>query len=60
LATGFIIFSFSVFGGIQALGILISSALLVAFLTDIIMLPWLLLIVENKEDMPAAHVRNLN
>ncbi|MBU0764464.1 MAG: MMPL family transporter [Bacteroidetes bacterium] len=45
---GFAIFAFSGFGGTQALGILVSITLLVAMLTNLILLPSLLLTIEKK------------
>jgi predicted RND superfamily exporter protein len=45
---GFAIFTASGFGGTQALGILVSITLLVAMLTNLVLLPSLLLTVERK------------
>ena len=45
---GFIIFAFSKFGGIQALGILTSITLLVAMFTNLLVLPALLLTFHHK------------
>ena len=47
LFCGFLLFSFSEFGGTQALGLLISFTLLVAMLTNLIILPSLLLSFEQ-------------
>ena len=44
---GFVIFSFSEFGGTQALGILTSITLLLAMLTNLILLPSLLIVFDN-------------
>ena len=49
LIAGFIIFCFSGFGGTQALGWLTSLTLLVATLTNLVLLPVLLLIGNNKK-----------
>jgi Predicted exporters of the RND superfamily len=49
LIAGFIIFCFSGFGGTQALGWLTSLTLLVATLTNLILLPVLLLIGSKKQ-----------
>jgi predicted RND superfamily exporter protein len=46
---GFGIFSASTFGGTVALGILLSITLMVAMLCNLILLPALLLSLENKE-----------
>jgi predicted RND superfamily exporter protein len=48
LVAGFIIFCFSSFGGTIALGWLTSITLLVATLTNLILLPVLLLGMEKK------------
>ena len=48
LIVGFIIFCFSGFGGTQSLGWLTSTTLLVATLTNLILLPVLLLTRKNK------------
>ena len=48
LIAGFVIFCFSGFGGTQALGWLTSLTLLVATLTNLILLPVLLLIGSKK------------
>jgi uncharacterized protein len=44
---GFIVFTFSQFGGTQALGLLISVTLLVAMITNLVLLPTLLLSLER-------------
>ena len=44
---GFIVFTFSQFGGTQALGLLISVTLLVAMITNLVLLPSLLLSLER-------------
>jgi predicted RND superfamily exporter protein len=49
LIAGFIIFCFSGFGGTQTLGWLTSITLLVATLTNLILLPVLLLLVSKKK-----------
>ena len=49
---GFIIFAFSDFGGTVALGILTSSTLLVAMLTNLILLPALLLVFDHGKYTP--------
>jgi len=52
---GFLIFTFSAFGGTAALGTLISTTLLVAMLCNLIFLPSLLLAMErhiNKKEFP--------
>jgi predicted RND superfamily exporter protein len=51
---GFIIFAFSDFGGTVALGILTSSTLLVAMLTNLILLPALLLVFDHGKYEPDA------
>jgi predicted RND superfamily exporter protein len=48
LFCGFLLFSFSEFGGTQALGLLVSFTLLVAMLTNLIILPSLLLSFERS------------
>jgi predicted RND superfamily exporter protein len=48
LFSGFIMFSFSQFGGTQALGLLISLTLLVAMITNLVLLPTLLLSLEHR------------
>lgn len=48
LFCGFSVFTFSQFGGTQALGMLISLTLLVAMLTNLIILPSLLLTLERS------------
>ncbi len=48
LFCGFFVFYFSQFGGTQALGLLISLTLLVAMLTNLIILPSLLLTLEKR------------
>jgi len=50
LIAGFIIFCFSGFGGTQTLGWLTSVTLLVATLTNLILLPVLLLLVSPKKN----------
>lgn len=47
LFSGFIMFTFSQFGGTQALGLLISLTLLVAMITNLVLLPSLLLSLER-------------
>lgn len=48
LFSGFIVFTFSQFGGTQALGLLISLTLLVAMITNLIVLPTLLMSLERR------------
>lgn len=48
LFCGFSVFTFSQFGGTQALGLLISLTLLVAMITNLVILPSLLLTMERK------------
>lgn len=48
LFSGFIVFTFSQFGGTQALGLLISLTLLVAMITNLVVLPTLLLTLERS------------
>lgn len=48
LFCGFIMFSFSQFGGTKALGILVSMTLLVAMITNLVLLPTLLLSLERR------------
>lgn len=48
LFCGFSVFTFSQFGGTQALGLLISLTLLVAMITNLVVLPSLLLSFERK------------
>lgn len=48
LFCGFIMFSFSQFGGTQALGLLVSLTLLVAMITNLVLLPTLLLSLERR------------
>lgn len=48
LFCGFIMFSFSQFGGTQALGLLISLTLLVAMITNLVLLPTLLLSLDRR------------
>jgi predicted RND superfamily exporter protein len=48
LFCGFIMFSFSQFGGTKALGLLISLTLLVAMITNLVLLPTLLLSLERR------------
>lgn len=47
LFSGFIMFAFSQFGGTQALGVLISLTLLMAMITNLVLLPSLLLSLEK-------------
>jgi predicted RND superfamily exporter protein len=47
LFCGFSVFTFSQFGGTQALGLLISITLLVAMITNLIVLPSLLLSLDR-------------
>ncbi|HPG72683.1 MAG TPA: MMPL family transporter [Bacteroidales bacterium] len=59
---GFIIFSISDFGGTQALGILVSLALLVAMCSNLIILPSLLLSLEkiyNRKAISKSSVQNI-
>ncbi len=48
LFAGFSMFSFSQFGGTQALGMLVSLTLLVAMITNLVVLPSLLLTLERR------------
>lgn len=48
LFCGFIMFTFSQFGGTQALGLLISLTLLIAMITNLVVLPTLLLSLEHR------------
>ena len=48
LFCGFIMFTFSQFGGTQALGLLVSLTLLVAMITNLVVLPTLLLSLERR------------
>jgi uncharacterized protein len=48
LFSGFFIFTFSVFGGTSALGVLISVTLLIAMCSNLIFLPTLLLSLEKR------------
>ncbi|XOV69223.1 MAG: RND family transporter [Fluviicola sp.] len=48
LFCGFIMFSFSQFGGTKALGILVSLTLLFAMITNLVLLPTLLLSLERR------------
>lgn len=48
LFCGFSMFSFSQFGGTQALGLLVSLTLLVAMITNLVVLPSLLLSLERR------------
>lgn len=48
LFSGFIMFTFSQFGGTQALGLLISLTLLIAMVTNLVVLPTLLLSLERR------------
>lgn len=48
LFAGFITFTFSEFGGTKALGLLISLTLLVAMITNLVVLPTLLLSLEHR------------
>lgn len=48
LFCGFSMFSFSQFGGTQALGLLVSLTLLIAMITNLVLLPSLLLSLEKR------------
>lgn len=48
LFCGFSMFSFSQFGGTQALGLLVSLTLLIAMITNLVLLPSLLLTLERR------------
>lgn len=48
LFCGFSMFSFSQFGGTQALGLLVSLTLLIAMITNLVILPTLLLSLERR------------
>lgn len=48
LFCGFSVFTFSQFGGTQALGLLISLTLIVAMITNLVLLPSLLLTLERR------------
>ena len=48
LFCGFSMFSFSQFGGTQALGLLVSLTLLIAMITNLVLLPSLLLSLERR------------
>lgn len=48
LFCGFSMFSFSQFGGTQALGLLVSLTLLIAMITNLVLLPSLLLSLEHR------------
>jgi len=48
LASGFLVFAFSGFGGTKSLGILLSVTLLMAYCSNLIVLPSLMLSVKNK------------
>ena len=48
LFCGFSMFSFSQFGGTQALGLLVSLTLLVAMITNLVVLPTLLMTLERR------------
>jgi uncharacterized protein len=52
LIAGFVIFMFSGFGGTKALGFLTSLTLLAATLTNLILLPVLLLTITPKKQAP--------
>jgi hypothetical protein len=54
LIAGFIIFMFSGFGGTKALGFLTSLTLLAATLTNLILLPVLLLTITPKKNTPSS------
>lgn len=59
---GFILFTFSQFGGTQALGFLISITILNGMFTNLILLPCLLLSFENrwkKQDIQNAEIEGL-
>ncbi|MFN5937336.1 MAG: MMPL family transporter [Sphingobacteriales bacterium] len=49
LIAGFVIFMFSGFGGTQALGFLTSLTLLTATLTNLVLLPVILLSLSKKD-----------
>lgn len=53
LVAGFVIFCFSNFGGTQALGWLTSLTLLVAMVTNLVLLPVLLLTISGKKEKKA-------
>ena len=53
LYCGFSVFLFSQFGGTQALGLLVSITLLIAMLTNLILLPSLLLTLDSRIAMKA-------
>ena len=55
LFCGFIIFAFSEFGGTVALGLLTSTTLLFAMVTNLILLPSLLLIFDDGKYSPGEH-----
>jgi uncharacterized protein len=48
LSSGFLVFAFSGFGGTKSLGILLSVTLLMAYCSNLIVLPSLMLSVKNK------------
>jgi predicted RND superfamily exporter protein len=54
LFSGFAIFAASSFGGTVALGILVSLTLLVAMITNLVMLPAILLSINNRQVRRAA------
>lgn len=55
LFAGFVIFTWSDFGGTVALGILTSVTLLIAMLTNLILLPALLISFDDGKRNPADH-----
>lgn len=54
LVAGFVIFCFSDFGGTKALGWLTSLTLLVGTLTNLVLLPVLILLVARRKKQPSA------
>jgi predicted RND superfamily exporter protein len=52
LIAGFIVFCFSSFGGIKALGWLTSLTLFIALFTNLILLPVLLMLISPKQKQP--------
>lgn len=55
LFAGFVIFSFSQFGGTVALGVLTSITLLIAMFTNLILLPALLLAFDSGKRRQNSH-----
>jgi predicted RND superfamily exporter protein len=53
LIAGFVIFVFSGFGSTQALGLLTSFTLLIATLTNLVLLPVLLLAIKKRKGITA-------